>query len=205
VGDSVGESRGGTARRASREAARESSWERYVERSAGGDQSAMAALYDESSRLVHSVAMRVLGDQADADEVTLDVYTQVWKTAATYEASRGSVTAWLVMLARSRALDRARSRGSRSKHETPLPESYEFHDYAATPEKATEFNLRRTRIASALNSLPHEQRELVQLAFFDGMSHSELAEKLGQPLGTVKTRIRSGILKLREQLEAYAP
>jgi RNA polymerase sigma-70 factor (ECF subfamily) len=165
----------------------------------------MAALYDESSRLVHSVAMRVLGDPADADEVTLDVYTQVWKTAATYEASRGSVTAWLVMLARSRALDRVRSKGSRSKHETALPESYQFHDPAATPEKSAEFNLRRSRIATALNSLPLEQRELVQLAFFDGLSHSELAEKLGQPLGTVKTRIRSGILKLREQLEPYAP
>src|SRR5262249_57648016 len=100
-------------------ARQEAAWRAYVGQSAGGDQSALAALYDESSSLVYSVALRVLGDVADAEEVTLDVYTQVWKTAGTYDTSRGSVTAWLVTLARSRAIDRVRARASRLGKEAP--------------------------------------------------------------------------------------
>jgi RNA polymerase sigma-70 factor (ECF subfamily) len=179
-------------------------WRGYVNQSAKGDQSALASLYDESSSLVYSVALRVLGDVADAEEVTLDVYTQVWKTAATYDGSRGSVTAWLVTLARSRAIDRCRARTSRQSRETALPETFDFPSPGPTPERETVEAQRRLRIAAAMAALPSEQREVLQLAFFSGLTHSELAERLQQPLGTVKTRIRMGMMKLREQLEPLA-
>jgi RNA polymerase sigma-70 factor (ECF subfamily) len=184
--------------------AREQAWRRNVERCASGDHAALAALYDDSSPLVYSVAMRMLADTADAEEVTMDVYTQVWRTAPSYEAERGSVTAWLVTLARSRAIDRLRARASRVQREQPLVEFTDLQADTASPESATEAGMRRQRVLAALATLSPEQREAVELAFFSGLSHTELAGRLGQPLGTVKTRIRSGMIKLREQLEAYA-
>src|SRR5947209_622051 len=101
-------------------------WQHLVERCAAADQSALAALYDESSRLVYSMALRILRDTADAEEVTLDVYMQVWKTAASYSEDRGSVGTWLVMLARTRAIDRVRARDARTRREDPLPEPAQF-------------------------------------------------------------------------------
>jgi len=164
---------------------------------------ALASLYDESSKLVYAIALRLLGQAADAEEVTLDVYAQVWRTAATYRSERGSVTAWLTTLARSRALDRARSRVSRARFEEPMMEVTEMKAEAdeASPEMKTAAAQRRRHVLSALATLSPEQREAVQLAFFSDLTHSELAEKLQQPLGTVKTRIRLGMMKLREQLE----
>ena len=182
-------------------AIREAAWRAYLGRSAAGDQAALAALYDESSQLVYSVILRLLGDVADAEEVTMDVYTQVWKSAATYDSSRGSVTGWLITLARNRAIDRLRARSSRLRRETPLQELFDVPSGAMSPERETEATQRRRRIAAALRTLTPEQREAVQLAFFSGFSHTELAERLQQPLGTVKTRIRMGMMKLREQLE----
>ena len=179
-------------------------WKHYIDRCATGDQSAMAQLYDESSPLVYSVALRVLGDTADAEEVTLDVYTQVWRTAATYDPNRGKVTAWLATLARSRAIDRLRSRSGRDRRELPILQFEEMRADSASPELVTDTAQRRRRIMTALAALSPEQREAIELAFFSGLTHSELAERLGQPLGTVKTRIRLGMMKLREQLEAYA-
>jgi RNA polymerase sigma-70 factor (ECF subfamily) len=182
-------------------AVREAAWRAYLRRSAAGDQVGLASLYDESSQLVYSVILRVLGDVADAEEVTMDVYTQVWKSAATYDGSRGSVTGWLITLARNRAIDRLRSRNSRLQKETPLPELCDVPSAAMSPERETEQTQRRRRVAAALRTLTPEQREVVQLAFFSGFTHTELAARLQQPLGTVKTRIRMGMMKLREQLE----
>jgi RNA polymerase sigma-70 factor (ECF subfamily) len=179
-------------------------WKRYLDRCAAGDQSAMAQLYDESSSLVYSVALRMLGDAADAQEVTLDVYMQVWRTSATYDPNRGKATAWLVTLARSRAIDRLRSRGGRDRRELPILQSEEMRSDSASPELVTDTAQRRRRIIAALATLSREQREAIELAFFSGLTHRELAERLGQPLGTVKTRIRLGMMKLREQLEGYA-
>src|ERR1700733_463283 len=101
-------------------AIRESAWKEFVGQAAGGDQSGLAALYDETSSLVYSVALRMLGHREDAEEVTLDVYTQVWRTAASYDASRGTVATWLVTQARSRAIDRMRARGGRMEREQPI-------------------------------------------------------------------------------------
>src|SRR5437588_5889650 len=119
-------------------AARETAWRSYLTRSAAGDQTALSALYDETGQLVYSVILRVLGDVADAEEVAMDVYTQVWKSAATYDGSRGSVTAWLITLARNRAIDRLRSRSMRLQMETHFPETFDFPAAGISPERATE-------------------------------------------------------------------
>lgn len=185
-------------------AAQEVAWRGCVARMATGDQAGLADLYDASSRLVYSVVLRIVRRAEDAEEVTLDVFTQVWKSAASYDASRGSVAAWLVMLARSRAIDRIRSLTPREQNERPMPDVFEPPTSQPTPERETEDSQRRRRVVSALSVLPAEQRELLQLAFFEGLTHSELAARLNQPLGTVKTRIRMGMMKLREQLEPLA-
>jgi RNA polymerase sigma-70 factor (ECF subfamily) len=187
-----------------RKALQEAQWRSLLTRIAGAEQAALGQLYDESSALVYSLVLRVLGNEADAEEVTMDVYTQVWKSASVYDGSRGTVTAWLVTLARSRAIDRVRGRTSRAKKEAPLPEAFDAPDGAISPEQKTEEGMRRFRVMAALATLPAEQREVVELAFYSGLTHSELAERLNQPLGTVKTRIRAGMTKLREQLGAMA-
>ena len=185
--------------------ARETLWRDYLSHCASGDQSALTALYDESGSLVYSVAFRLLGDAADAEEVTMDVYTQVWRNAANnYEDSRGSVASWLITLARSRAIDRIRSRSGRLQKETALPETFDLPSEGVSPERHTEQTQRRRQVMRALESLPPEQREVVRLAFYGGLTHSELATHLGQPLGTIKTRLRIGMMKLREQLTALA-
>ena len=177
---------------------------RNCPRCAAGDQTGLADLYRGSNQLVYSLAVRMLGGVADAEEVTLDVFTQVWKTAGAYDPSRGSVTAWLVTLARSRALDRLRAPTTRQQRELPLPEAFDLPTGTPNPEHETQNSQRRRRVADALEGLSMEQRELVQLAFFAGMTHSELAEHLQQPLGTVKTRIRTAMMKLRDKLEPLA-
>jgi len=181
-----------------------SRWEELVRRCAQADQGALAELYDQSSQLVYGVALRVLSNQADAEEVTIDVYNQVWRTAAGFEQTRGSVTAWLVMLARSRAIDRVRARSTRDKREEPMFERSDFASSESSPEESTEAGERTRRIRQALASLPEDQRRAVELAFFSGLSHSELAEHLGLPLGTIKTRIRSSMIKLKESLAEFA-
>ena len=197
-----------TSRRGStmtdRRSTQEAVWRACLARIAEGEQAALGQLYDESSSLVYSMVLRVVANTADAEEVTLDVYNQVWKSAAGYDTSRGSVTAWLVTLARSRAIDRVRSRASRARKETAMPETYDVPANTATPEQETEGAQRRRQVQAALATLPAEQRQVVELAFYSGLTHSELAERLGQPLGTVKTRIRMGMMRLREQLAGVA-
>src|SRR5579872_1159684 len=161
-------------------ATRDALWRGYVSRCAAGDQHSLAALYDESGQLVYSVVLRLLGDVADAEEVTMDVYTQVWRSAAAYEDSRGTVTSWLITLARSRAIDRIRSRSGRRQNETALPESFDLPSGGLSPEGQSEEAQRRTRVIAALQTLPPEQREVVRLAFFAGLTHSELATRLKQ-------------------------
>jgi RNA polymerase sigma-70 factor, ECF subfamily len=186
-------------RRAHREA-QDAHWRGCMGRIAAGEQSALGSLYDESSSLVYAMVLRLVGNVPDAEEVTMDVYTQVWKMAASYDGGRGSVTAWLVTLARSRAIDRVRSRAIRARKETALPESYDAPSSGISPEQETEATQRRRSVLNALGTLPADQRQVVELAFYSGLTHSELAQRLGQPLGTVKTRIRAGMVKLREQL-----
>ena len=190
----------GSQERPSPRSTLETAWSEYIRRAAAGEHQALARLYDESSPLLYSVAIRILGNPADAEEVTLDVYSQVWREAGHYDASRGGPSAWLVMLARSRSLDRLRRRGSRSKHETPLEGLPEPQSTLDPPEEMAASAERRRLVTAAMQELAPEQREVIELSFYLGYTHSELAETLGQPLGTVKTRIRLGMTKLRQAL-----
>ncbi len=201
MGTSVSSNEAGSTARPAREA----TWGELITRCAKGDSDGLAALYDESSSLVYRVALRFVANPADAEEVTMDVYQQVWRTAERYAGERGTVSAWLVTLARSRALDRVRAKASRTRVEEPLPEFRELRFTGAGPEDATLATQEQRRIRAALSTLPHEQREAVELAFYSGLTHAELADRLQQPLGTVKTRIRSAMMKLREQLGDLAP
>lgn len=177
-------------------------WSGYIAAAARGEQHGLARLYDESSRLVYSIVYRILGNTADAEEVTLDVYTQVWRSASDYTPDRGAPSTWLVMLARSRALDRLRSRETRSQRETVLEEATSARSKEEAPEQLAALSQQRTIVRTAMAALAPEQREAIELSYFSGLSHSELAEKIGAPLGTVKTRIRLGMIKLRESLGA---
>ena len=173
----------------------ESAWLEYLRRITLGEHAALGSLYDDTNRLVYGSAMRILRDQADAEEVTLDVYMQIWRNASSFDRQRGSVIAWLMTLTRSRAIDRLRSGNVRSRYEQPV----EGVDQIASAAPQPVFGLERA-VQIALNSLAPEQREAIQLAYYSGYSHSELAERLGEPLGTVKTRIRLGMMKLRSLL-----
>lgn len=175
-------------------------WLEYVRKAALGDEAALGTLYDESSGLVYSVALRILGRPEDAEEVTLDVYSQVWRSAGTFDAARGSVPAWLITMARSRAIDRLRSYDKRVRFEELNDPPPDASASGPSPEEATYSRQQQVLVESALGSLSPEQREVIRLAYFSGLSHSELAERLGLPVGTVKTRIRLGMMKLRESL-----
>ncbi len=184
--------------------ARQSNWSVLIHKIAQGDQGAMARLYDDTAPLVYSLAVRMMGNTADAEEVALDVFNQVWRSAARYSRERGTVFAWLMNITRSRAIDHIRSRALRLKANEPIENADILRDSADTPDRITEVRQQREKIRAAMAQLPADQRTCIELAFFSGLSHSELAEKLGEPLGTIKTRIRSGMLKLRTVLEEFA-
>jgi len=171
-----------------------------VQRIAKGDQTALAALYDGTNRLIYGLILRVLGDGGTAEEVLLDVYTQVWRQAASYDTGRGSPLAWLTTIARSRAIDRLRSGWQDQQRKEPLDLLTDRETGAASPEEMTVASERQRFVRAALASLSPEQREVIELAYYGGLSHSEIAAKLNQPLGTVKTRTRLAMMKLRDAL-----
>ncbi|MBO0860458.1 MAG: sigma-70 family RNA polymerase sigma factor [Chloracidobacterium sp.] len=171
-----------------------------VERVATGDQSALAELYAATSRLIYSLVLHVLGDMGSAEEVLIDVYTQVWRQAACYDANRGAPLAWMATIARSRAIDRLRS-GWRDQHrKESLDVLGDKPAKSATPEESATASERQKLVREALDLLTPEQRQVIELSYYSGLSHSEIAEKLNQPLGTIKTRARLGMMKLREAL-----
>ncbi len=174
--------------------------EDFIRRAAQGDAPAIAALYDSTSRLVFGLIMRILGDRFAAEEVLLDVYTQVWRQASSYEEQRGTPLAWLMTMARTRAIDRMRSSKQDLQRKEPLDLAVYQKSGEAGPEEATAISERRTLVRSALDALSPQQREVIELAYYSGLSHSEIAAHLGQPLGTVKTRARLGMMKLGETL-----
>jgi RNA polymerase sigma-70 factor (ECF subfamily) len=172
---------------------------------AAGDEAALGALYDRWHALVHSVALHVTADRGDAEEVVEETFWQAWRQAARYEQQRGSISTWLTMMARSRALDLARSRRRNRAEESweELPESAgppADQDAPATPFDSAAQAETRQIVARALATLPAEQRETVELAYFKGLSQTEIAAATGQPLGTVKTRARLALQKLRDAL-----
>lgn len=170
-----------------------------IGRAAAGDQQAVSELYDATSRMVYGLVLRVLGDEAAAEEVLLDVYMQVWRQAASYDATRGAPLAWLATIARSRAIDRLRA-GRQEWQRARSLETVSQQSTGESLEEAAYMTELRGIVRGALGALSAEQREALELAYYGGLSHSEIAERLGQPLGTVKTRIRLGMMKLRDLL-----
>lgn len=179
---------------------RDQDWATLIKRVADGDHSALTLLYDSTSRLVFGLILRVVPDRSTAEEVLLDVFTQVWRQASTYDAKRGAPLAWLMTIARTRGIDRLRSGKHEHQNKESLDAIGEITATAASPEADTVSSERRQLVRAALDSLSVEQRQVIELAYFSGLSHSEIALQLGQPLGTVKTRTRLGMMKLRDML-----
>jgi len=156
-----------------------------------GDQQAMGALFDRYSSLVYSVALRVLGDTGAAEDILQEVFMQLWRKPAVFDSARGSLAAWLAVIARNRAIDAIRKR----KPETDIEDvivSVE-PDFAGEAER----NRAAEHIRRKLSEMPEPQRSALEMAFFEGLTHSEIATKTGTPLGTIKTRIRTALISLR--------
>lgn len=169
-----------------------------IRRVARGDADALAFLYDRHSRIIYSLAFRIVGDPPEAEEIVQDVFAQAWRQAERYDTSRGVVVAWLLMIARSRAIDRIRSRrGLPALAPDGEKGLASMADPAEGPELQTLSTEQVRNLKRALDTLPLQQRMAIQLAFYEGLTHVEIAERLEEPLGTVKTRIRLGLLKLK--------
>jgi len=161
-----------------------------------GDEQAMAALFDRYSKIVYSVALRVLRDPAAAEDVLQEIFMQVWRNPTSFIATRGSLGGWLAVVSRNRSIDALRrKRPTEQVEEMALASNYNLADEA-------ERNSLMEKARGIIHLLPVEQRKTLEMAFFDGLTHSEIAEMTGDPLGTVKTRIRSGLTTLRKALTA---
>jgi RNA polymerase sigma-70 factor (ECF subfamily) len=160
----------------------------------------LEALYDRYAGLVYGLAVRVTGSQEEAEEVVQDVFWQIWKGGARYDPARGRFTSWLFAIARSRCLDRLRARRRRSLSDSPVDETTTPAS-AETPEVGAYLAERRERVQRALGELPEPQKQAIELSFFRGLSHSEIADQLGEPLGTVKSRIKMAMEKLKFSLQ----
>ena len=165
---------------------------------ARGDEAALASLYDRYRLILFGLILRILHSRPEAEDILQDVFIQVWKTAASFDESRGRPFTWLVTLARSRAIDRLRALGSRQRvADEAMQAAPESISDAMTDALQSE---QRGVVRDALKELPSEQREALVLAYFEGLTQTEIAARLKAPLGTVKTRMRSGMIKLRELL-----
>jgi RNA polymerase sigma-70 factor (ECF subfamily) len=183
---------GDQARQAGKSAASD---QLLMERVRSNDQMAMAEVFDRYGGLVYSVALRVLKEPDQAEDVMQDIFFQLWKGAGSYTESRGSLGAWLAVVARNRAIDSLRrKKPTDSVDEVVLPAKTDL-------SSETERNLMIEKVRAVMTGLPEEQQRLVQLAFFEGMSHTEIAAKTGDALGTVKTRIRSALASLRKGVQ----
>lgn len=168
-----------------------------LDRIVARDERAVAELYDKHSRLLFGLILRILRDRSEAEEVLQEVFLQVWTRAETYNVALGSPAGWLVRIARNRAIDRLRANTVRLRAVGEAPAET---TNTISPETNAAQGEQQRAVARALDTLPPEQRVLIEQAYFLGLTQSELAERFKLPLGTVKTRIRSGMLALREQL-----
>jgi RNA polymerase sigma-70 factor, ECF subfamily len=164
---------------------------RLVARVRAGDQQALSELYDRYSRLVYSVAMRILQDTGAAEDLLQDVFLQLWRKPDAFDSSRGSLAAWLAVIARHRSIDRLRQR----RPETDIEDCVIASSTDLGNE--TERSLVIEKVRVVMNEMGPDQRTAMEMAFFQGLTHTEIAEKTGEPLGTIKTRIRSGLQMLR--------
>jgi RNA polymerase sigma-70 factor, ECF subfamily len=177
----------------------EDEWAALVTSVAGGDQAALHALYERAHRPVFTYVMRITANRETAEEVTLDVFHDVWRTASRYQAADGTVLGWIMMQARSRAIDRLRF-DQRKKRVQPETAETAPADVTAHPDDLIVVKQRSEALRRALAVLTPDERTAIEAAFFSEMTHAEVATQLGAPLGTIKTRIRSGLHKLREAL-----
>jgi len=179
-----------------------------IEAAASGNERAIASLYDRYGGVLYAVAYRIVGQRADAEEVVIEAFAQVWREAPRFEPTRGTVAGWLTMIARSRALDMVRARSRRERITATAAAdrpgvSPGMSDWRPDAVGALDDAERRSRVKAALEVLSPPQRQAIELAYFEGLSQSEIAERLQEPLGTVKTRVRLGMQKLREALRAF--
>jgi len=173
-----------------------------VRRMVAGEAEALAELYDRFAPLVLAVARRILGGAGDAEEVLQEAFLQAWNQADRYDAARSSVSTWLVLISRSRALDRLRSRGARDRTAAAAAAEPPPADTSSRLDEHVLHRERRRRVREALAAIPEEQRRVLELAFYGGLSQSEIATRTGAPLGTVKTRALLGMKKLRQELRS---
>ncbi len=174
--------------------------EDLLRRVRGRDTAALDALYRATCTRVHGLAVQILKDPSLAEEATLDTYMQVWREAERHDPEKGNVAAWLFTIARTRAIDLRRGRLRRCERETPLDAAFDLATLDASPERSASESSDARRVRHAVERLPAGQRRAVLAAYFGGLSHREVAEALGEPLGTVKTRIRAGLDALRRDL-----
>jgi len=173
----------------------ESDWS-LLERVVRKDESALAALYDRYSGLVFAEAMRILRDNGAAEEILQDIFYQVWRTAEKFDPARGSLPGWLMVVARNRSISRLRRRSNRPAEEL----DQNAVSVSVNLETTASQNQMIGRLKSVMSGMPENQRQAIELAFFEGMTHSEIAGKTGEPLGTIKTRIRSALEVLRRSV-----
>jgi RNA polymerase sigma-70 factor (ECF subfamily) len=175
-------------------------------RVAKGDHQAFSQLYDHSSTLLFTLAVRILGNHEEAAELLQDVYLEVWRKVSRYDVGRGTPAAWLVTLTKSRAIDRLRTRAARGQQATNSLEAgpaAQVTDAGPSPFEAQADQELRVAVGAAVAGLPQAQQQAIELAYYEGLSHTEIAARLNQPLGTVKTRIKLGMSKLRDGLQQW--
>lgn len=180
----------------------EREWECLVKSIAAGDHVALHALYDRANRIVFTLCVRLTANPEMAEELTVDVFHDVWRRAGTYNAENGTVIAWIMNQARSRAIDRLRFEGRKKR---TRPDDVEpLSDPEADPRDVLELREQNELLRAAVAALTSDEREAIETTFFGGLTYAEAANRLNQPVGTVKTRIRSGLRKLRSSLSAEA-
>ena len=176
----------------------EQDWARLVRSIAAGDQMALHAIYERANRPVYTLIMRLVANRETAEELTLDVFHDVWRRASGYDPTNGTVLGWIMNQARSRAIDRIRF-DHRKKRLAPEGDAMPADEPMAAPD-VLQARQQNGALRAALSELAPGERQAIEAAFFSGLTHAEAAARLDQPLGTVKTRIRSGLLKLRRRL-----
>ena len=181
-------------------AVEETVWVELVRSVATGDQLALHALYERAHRIVFTLIVRIVNSRETAEELTVDVFHDVWRRAATYDPAGGSVVGWIMNQARSRAIDRLRFE-HRKKRVNPSPEAPDGPVPERGPDQALDVSEQARLLRNALTALTPDERQAVETAFFSEMTYLEVATRLHQPLGTVKTRVRSGLGKLRKALD----
>lgn len=166
-----------------------------------GSHEALAELYDRYSRLAYAVALRVLGDPSHAEDAVQEVFLKIWNNAATFDVHRGSLRAWLLTAVRNRSIDYLRGRAGQERHELELPPELGEIGARSDPWREVSLSLERSAVREALGNLPAEQRQAVELAYFGGYSHREIADMTRVPLSTVKGRMRLALEKLSSYLQ----